>query len=52
MRVRLNTRSDYPAFLQLAVGAAAFDWVYYQDQDFVRLSVIPSSKDITHFMIT
>ena len=44
VRVSLSSRQDYPVFLELAVGIAAFDWVYYADRDFVRLSVIPSSK--------
>ena len=43
MRIRLERSGDYDLFLQLAVEAA-FDWVFYASSNFVRLSVIPTSK--------
>ena len=43
VRVNLPQGSDYNQFLRIAVGSA-FDWVYYENPSFVRLSVIPSSK--------
>ena len=43
MQIRLSRSNDYDDFLLLAVEAA-FDWVFYADPNFIRLSVIPTSE--------
>ena len=44
--VRVQVPADrVSTFLTLAVQAAV-DWVYYESEDFVRLSVIPDSKSL------
>ena len=43
VQVRLPSGSNYNQFLQLAVQAA-FDWVFYESTNSVRLSVIPTSE--------
>ena len=43
VQVKLPDNDDISEFLTLAVQAA-FDWVYFADPNYVRLSVIPSSK--------
>lgn len=43
--VRLSRSGDYNRFLQSAVEAA-FDWVYFAEANAVRLSVIPTSKEL------
>ena len=43
VQVQLPDNNDISDFLTLAVEAA-FDWVYFADPNYVRLSVIPSSE--------
>lgn len=43
IRVRVHDQSLVSRFLTRAVQAA-FDWVTYEDAEYVRLSVIPDSK--------
>lgn len=43
IQVQLPDNNDISDFLTLAVEAA-FDWVYFADPNYVRLSVIPSSE--------
>ena len=42
MTISLSRSDDYSLLLELAVEAA-FDWVYYAANDFIQLSVIPTS---------
>lgn len=41
-RIRGSVRSQLPAIARQAV-LSGFDWVYYADQDYCRVSVIPDS---------
>ena len=43
VRVRVHDTSQISKFLKNAVQAA-FDWVFYDNSQYVRLSVIPDSK--------
>ena len=42
-RIRGSSRSQLAAIARQAV-LSGFDWVYYADQDYCRVSVIPDSK--------
>ena len=42
-RIRGSVRSHLPAIAHQA-ALSGFDWVYYADQDYCRVSVIPDSK--------
>ena len=42
VQISLSRQRDYNPFLQLAVQAA-FDWVFYEADGVIRLSVIPTS---------
>ena len=46
--IRLSRSGDYSLLLELAVEVA-FDWVYYAANDFIQLSVIPTSMLIFQY---
>jgi len=43
IRVRVHSQSRVSEFLTRAIQAA-FDWVSYENSNYVRLSVIPDSE--------
>ena len=42
-RIRGRSRSELPVILRLAVQAG-FDWVYYENRDYCRVSVPDGKK--------
>lgn len=47
-RIRGNSRSELREILQMAI-LAGFDWVFYADNDYCRVSVIPDGKKLRMF---